>query len=113
MALKQANETFMKWVHTENGNVMVRRIHRLEVQDRHGRLHILTGDKLPDLWHSSSGHGMKGCHLGQILLNPNPEPEYVPDKPNTWGLSHFVSFCVGFLLLVMVRFIHGLFIECF
>ena len=112
MALHQANEKFTKWVHTENGNVMVRRIHRLEVQARDGRLHILTADKLPDFIQTSAGHGMKGCHLAQILLSPNPAPEYVPDKSKTWGLSHFVSFCIGFLLLVMVRFIHGLFAEC-
>ena len=112
MALKQANEKFTKFVILENGKADVRRIHQMQVQDRNGRLHFIPVDDLPEFVQISTGQGMKGCHLAQILLSRNPAPEYVPDKANTWGLSHFVSFCVGFLLLVMVRFIHGLFIEC-
>ncbi len=113
MAVHRENETFTTWTHHEPGNPITRRIHRMEVQDRHGRVHILTGDRLPDLVTTSVGPGMKGCHLAQILLSPNAAPEWTPDKPNTWGLSHFFCFGGGLIVLVLVRFIHGLFIECF
>ena len=112
MALKQASEVFTKFVHIENGNTMVRRVHQMQVQDRKGRLHFVKQDDMPECVIISTGQGMKGCHLAQILLSRNPAPEWTPDKTNTWGLGHFVTFCLGFLLLVMVRFIHGLFIEC-
>lgn len=112
MALHQANEKFTKWVHTENGNVMVRRIHQIQVQARDGRLHLITGDKLPDSIQTSAGQGMKGCHIAQILLSPNPAPDYVPDPVRTWTFSHVVCLLIGFWGLVMVRFIYGLFLEC-
>ena len=112
MALKQANEKFTKFVHLENGNSTVRRIHQMQVQDRKGRLHIITGDDLPEYVGISTGQGMKGCHLAQILLSPNPAPEYVPDKANTWGLSHLFVFGLGFFVLVIVRFILGLILDC-
>ena len=114
MALTQSNEKFLKWVHTENGNVMVRRIHRLEVQARDGRLHVLIGDQLPDFIQTSAGQGMKGCHLAQILLSPNPAPEYTPDKADPWPRRRdFVSFAIGLLVFVLVRFIHALASDCF
>ena len=72
MALKQAGEaSFTKWMHTENGKVLVRRLHRLEIQSASGQLHILTGDKLPDAIMTNAGEGFRGNHLGQILLRPN------------------------------------------
>lgn len=113
MALKEANETFTLFNHLENGKSTRRRIHKMEVQDRNGRLHTIIGDDLPEWVGLFSGQGMKGCHLAQILLSPNPAPAWTPDKANTLGLSHFVSFCIGFWLLVIVRFIYGLCIECF
>ena len=114
MALTQSNEKFLKWVHTENGNVMVRRIHRLEVQARDGRLHVLIGDQLPDFIQTSAGQGMKGCHLAQILLSPNPAPAYSPDPARPWpNLRDFVSFVIGLLVIVLVRFIYVLATGCF
>jgi len=70
MALKQGSESFTKLVHMENGKVLVRRLHRLEVQSASGQLHVLTGDNLPDSIVTNCGDGFKGAHLGQILLKP-------------------------------------------
>ena len=47
MAITQDKECYTKWTHVENGKVLVRRIHRIEVQARNGGLYTLRGDKLP------------------------------------------------------------------
>jgi len=71
MALKESSEGyFTKWMHMENGKVLVRRLHRLEIQSASGQLHVLTGENLPDAIVTNAGEGFKGAHLGQILLNP-------------------------------------------
>ena len=72
MALKSENETesHTKWVHVENGKVMVRRIHRMEVQARTGVMYTLRGKDLPDFIQTSAGEGYKGAHLAQIILKP-------------------------------------------
>ena len=55
MAIKQDEECYTKWTHAENGKVLVRRIHRIEVQARNGGLYVLRGDKLPDFIQTSAG----------------------------------------------------------
>ena len=40
MAIKQDKECYTKWTHVENGKVLVRRIHRIEVQARNGGLYV-------------------------------------------------------------------------
>ncbi len=80
MALKTSNDNtyFTKWTHVENGKVMVRRIHRFEVQARNGTLYVLRGDKIPDFIQTSAGEGHKGEHLAQILLNPETIKQRTP-----------------------------------
>ena len=44
MAIKQGSECYTKWTHVENGRVLVRRIHRIEVQARNiDALTLVTG----------------------------------------------------------------------
>ena len=74
MAICQRGERCTKWTHLENGMVTNRKLHRLEVQGKDGRLYILEGDDLPEYFQTSAGVGYKGKHLGQILLNPKDLP---------------------------------------
>ena len=116
MAIKQGTESFMKWVHMENGKTMVRRIHRLEVQARNGQLYILKGDKLPDTFVSQCGEGLKGEHLGQILLKPESMPKRTPcpaPNANPWPCwRDIMSLGIGFFGFVIFKFVVSLFEAC-
>ena len=84
MALSQGGERFTKWTHVENGQVMTRRLHRLEVQGKDGRLYVLEGRHLPDFIQTCSGHGHKGKHLAQILLHPRNFPPQPREEFKRW-----------------------------
>ncbi len=84
MALCQGGEWFTKWTHVENGNVMTRRLHRLEVQGKDGHLHVLEGKELPDYIQTCAGNGHKGKHLAQILLHPNNFPPPPRGEIKSW-----------------------------
>ena len=108
MAIKHDKECYTKWTHVENGKVLVRRIHRIEVQARNGGLYVLRGDKLPDFIQTSAGEGFKGEHLAQILLNPESISQRAPftaPVANPWPtLRDFVNVGIGFLTFLMLRF---------
>ena len=110
MALKHGSEEhFTKWMHMENGKAMVRRLHRLEIQATCGRLHILTGDKLPDALVTSAGQGHKGAHVGQILMNPKKLKEvngvsFEPDR--RWPCSRdAIQWLLGIAFAVFWNFL--------
>ncbi len=111
MALKTSKDDtyFTKWTHVENGKVMVRRIHRFEVQARNGTLYVLRGDKLPDFVQTSAGEGHKGEHLAQILLNPETikqRPPYTAPVAKPYpSLRDLANIGVGFIGYVFLRFI--------
>ena len=46
MALHHEQEHYTKWMHFENGNIMVRRLHRIEIQARETFAATLMGDAL-------------------------------------------------------------------
>jgi hypothetical protein len=48
MAQKQGSEQFTMVTIVENGEVKNRRIHRIEVYDRKGNIHVTDGKNLPD-----------------------------------------------------------------
>ncbi len=106
MALRHGDEYFTIWTHLENGKVMHRRLHRLEIQDRCGYLNILTGDEMPQYIQTSAGQGYKGAHSGQVLLAPETisrRPEY--GLPDTWpwplarDVLHMTLGLIGFLAI--------------
>lgn len=70
MALKHGSDHYTKWMHLENGQVMVRRIHRMEIQDACGRLHHITQEQLPEAIVTSTGESSKGKPIARILLRP-------------------------------------------
>lgn len=74
MALKQGGEHYTMFKFAENGNVMNRRVHRIEFQDRTGKVHILEGNAMPELITLSTGTAQKGCHIATILLKPESAP---------------------------------------
>jgi len=78
MALKDGSTYYTKWTHVENGNAMVRRIHRIEIQARDGRLYIIEGRDLPDFIQTNAGIGFKGCHIAQILVPSRKLPSTAP-----------------------------------
>lgn len=102
MALQHGGERFTRWTHVENGQVLNRRLHRIEIQARDGRLHVIQGDKLPDFMQTCAGQGYKGAHIAQILLNPNaPRSTELPEEPKCWPTArdalHAAFGVVGFL----------------
>ena len=109
MALKHKEERFVRWTHVENGNVPNRRLHRIEVQARDGRLYVLKGDELPDFIQTCTGQGYRGEHLMQVLLNPRGGGEWSPPETKPWPVGrdalHVMLGVAGFLLL---RFAAGL-----
>ena len=111
MAIKQGSESFTKWTHVENGQVLVRRIHRIDVQAADGHLHHITGNRLPEFIYTCTGQGHKGSHLAQILLSPQSsrkspyEPPVVRIWPTWRDVVHVV---IGFSAVGLLNFIASL-----
>jgi len=105
MALHHKDKYFTKWMHMENGNVLVRRLHRIEILANDGLLHVLTGDKLPDSFVTSTGMGHKGLHTAQIMLRTRSN-EIIAPETNFWprgrDVLHFGLGVIGFLLMRFV-----------
>jgi hypothetical protein len=100
MALKDGSTYYTKLTHVENGSAMVRRIHRIEVQARDGRLYFVEGRDLPDFIQTSAGTGFKGCHVAQILVPSRKLPSTAPHvaqpifRPTPRDLVYLVVGCV-------------------
>ena len=108
MALQQGSERFTKWTHVENGKVLTRRLHRMEVQARDGRMYVIKGDKLPDSIQTNCGQGYKGEHLAQILLHPDKihTGSYELGTGGPWPNGRdALNFAIGFLATVALRFL--------
>jgi hypothetical protein len=116
MAIKQDKECYTKWTHVESGKVLVRRIHRIEVQARNGGLYTLRGKELPDFIQTSAGEGHRGAHLAQILLSPESIPRrapFVAPVANPWpSLRDLMNVGIGFLAFVMLRFTFSVLASC-
>ena len=112
MGLKHGNEPhYTSWTHMENGKVMTRRLHEIEVQDRFGRVHRLKNEELPDTFITKVGQAYKGAHLATILLRPEklPVPKAAPPDTVSWpNQRDVVNLLLGFLGIVMLRFIIAL-----
>jgi hypothetical protein len=106
MALKHKEEHFTRWTHVENGQVLNRRLHRIEVQANDGRLYVITGDRLPDFIQTCTGVGHKGTHLAQILFNPNRQPKrFSLSDPEPWPSSRDVLMAViGVMSFIFLRY---------
>jgi hypothetical protein len=111
MALKHESEYYVKWTHMENGNVITRRLHRIEIQAKDGRLYALTGEHLPDALMTNSGHTYKGRHIAQILLRPDSCTTYEAlCRSTAWpNLRDVVNLFLGFLSISILRFVIALF----
>ncbi len=106
MALKQGEETFTKWTHVENGKVLVRRIQRLEVQARDGRLYVITGADLPDFIQTNTGNGRKGDNLAQILLKGGQKSTFFRMESRPWPTARdALNFVIGFFAIGILKFI--------
>jgi hypothetical protein len=105
MAIRHGDEYFTRWTHVENGKVLNRRLHRIEIQARDGRLYIVTGEKLPDFLQTCSGHGYKGEHIAQILMHPKVGRS--PDaEPKPWPTSRDALHAVlGLGLFLLLQFL--------
>jgi hypothetical protein len=105
MALVHGSEHYAKWTHMENGKVLTRRLHRIEIQARDGRLYALTGDRLPDALVTNSGHAYKGEHIAQILLRPESCTAYeTPRQAAAWpNLRDVANFVIGFVSISILR----------
>ena len=112
MGLKHGKEPqYTMWTHTENGKVTNRRLHKMDVQDRFGRMHRLKEDELPEAIHTFSGQAHTGAHLATILLRPEKlrVPKAAPPDTASWpNLRDAVNLLLGFLGIVMLRFIIAL-----
>lgn len=106
MALNHKGVHFTRWTHVENGNVMNRRLHRIEVQANDGRLHVITGDRLPDFIQTNAGNGHSGKHIAQILLDPNRRTSSVIAlESGPWpAMRDGVNLAIGFASFVLLRF---------
>ena len=77
MALHQGSEHYCKWTHSEPGQVVSRRLHRIVVQTPDGNPRSVTGDKLPDSIETWTAHAHRGVDLARTLLSPESLPKRV------------------------------------
>ncbi len=113
MALHQGEECFCKWMHVENGQVMVRRIHHLKVQAHDGSLHDVRGKRLPDAIATFAGRDYKDLHMAQILLARNPgvlaKPPYEPPEARFWpAWRDVVHVAIGLIAAGLLNFVRSL-----
>ena len=106
MAQSHGGERFTSFRFTENGEIKVRRIHRIEVQANDGHLYVLEGNDLPDKLEVNTGIGHRGKHLATILLNkrnfPPPPKGKMKMWPNARDVFHLALGMTFFLLLFRV-----------
>lgn len=114
MALKHGSHHFTKWMHMENGQVMVRRIHRMDIQDARGRLHAIEKDQLPEAIVTSTGDAQKGRHIARILLRPSrgifAELDSLDMVPSAFIWNAFM-FGLGFTSALTLRYFARLLTE--
>ena len=111
MAQKKEEDAYMYWTHSENGRTLHRRIYELHIIDRFGRPHRIKGRWLPKAIFTYCGQAYVGEHLAEILLRPESIPDYPLAPPETAGWPTFrdvVNMFIGFMIVVMLRFIIGL-----
>ena len=109
MALKEGGEHYTAFTFVENGEVKNRRLHRIEFQDRTGRVHILEGKDLPNFLKADTGTAQKGHHVATILLNPESAKSLLPSQdgyawPTNRDVLHGLAAVV--LFMMMQRFVH-------
>src|SRR5438094_178599 len=105
MALKEGDEHYTMFTFAENGRVMNRRLHRIEFQDRAGKVHILEGKELPNHIMASTGQAQKGQHVAQILLKPESAVSLIPYAwPTHRDVLHGLAAVV--LFMMMQHFVH-------
>ncbi len=105
MALKHGDEHYTMFTFSENGQVMNRRLQRIEFQDRTGKVHILEGRHLPNYIMASTGQAQKGQHVAQILLEPEKAR---PLLPEAWPTHRDVlnGLAAVVLFMMMQHFVH-------
>lgn len=107
--LPKGKRDYTKLIHLEKAEPLIRRIHRIEIQDVNGEVEVLEGSFLPLTIVTSTVTGQSGRHLMQILLNPKPRRGVrVPSLPTTWptwgGVIHFLAGVLVAHLLWSVRY---------
>jgi hypothetical protein len=105
MALKDGNLYYTKYTHVENGQMLVRRVHRLEIQAWDGRLYVVEGKDLPDGIVSFSGKGVKDAHVLQVLVPKRALKAGLPGGPKvvSWPTQRdLVNMIMGSGLLLMI-----------
>lgn len=82
-----------------------RKLTQLRIQDRFGRMHIVTGDSLPDLFVVQLRQEKRGGSIAEILLNNKPTeklpfwPEIVPWPSGRDAIQWIGGLVVGMFLL--------------
>ena len=105
MALKDGAGYYTKFAFVENGQALVRRIHRLEIQAWDGRLYVVEGKQLPDFVSGTSGTGVKNAHVLQILVSKRALKAGLPGgpKPVTWpGQRDLMDVIFGSALMILI-----------
>ncbi len=114
MALKHGSEHYTHWTHMENGKVMPRRIHRMEIQDALGRMHIIEKDNLPEAVLTSTGQANEGKSIARILLRPKSK-SYIEwqslEGPAGVLVWNAFVFGLGFFSALTLRYFARLLIE--
>lgn len=84
MAQEASGRRFCKVSFNENGRTWNRRYHELTVQAADGRVHRISGSKLPDSMTFYSGVPLRGAHLAEVLMSPE-EAKGTPFLPAAEG----------------------------
>lgn len=66
----KGEEGYCKFTLVENGSPLTRRIHEMVIQDEVGKLHRVSGDKLPSSMTAITGECQTDHHTLEILISP-------------------------------------------
>ena len=104
MALDAKGQKYCKVVHMENGRTTTRRMQTMMVQAADGKLHDISGDRLPDAMRST-GPTLHGCAHGRSVCQPAKcygiplfaEPFWLFQKRDAFFLG------LGMFILVLIH----------
>jgi hypothetical protein len=105
MALKDGTTYYTKFSLVGHGEVVNRRIHRLEVQGRNGHLEYCEGEDLPDFIELKERTPVRGKHIATLLGLNLEAPKYTVRLPaDSWpSRRDLVHVIVGLVVLMFVK----------
>ncbi len=94
---------YAHFVFVENGEIKIRRVHEMYVQDGNSKTHIVKGTKLPYLVLLNTGESHSDKHVAEILLDEKNHPRLPNGNRKAWpGPRDVLHLALGLMLFTLL-----------